>query len=178
MTERIILYLEQTKADYLKETAGLTEEQWRFKPAPECWSVAECAEHLAVVEDMLLGRIQKMKDEPAAAAEELEKIKGKEDLILKRVPVRGERKAVAPERVRPANRWPSPELLIAHFAESRDRTIAYARMAGDDDLRTRTFPHFAFGPLDGFQWLVFMAAHTERHVKQLNEVKADPAFPR
>ena len=28
------------------------------------------------------------------------------------------------------------------------------------------------------QWVLFVAAHSERHTKQINEVKADPNFPK
>lgn len=32
--------------------------------------------------------------------------------------------------------------------------------------------------LDGYQWVLFISAHSERHTKQINEVKADPGFPK
>jgi hypothetical protein len=32
--------------------------------------------------------------------------------------------------------------------------------------------------LDPYQWLLFIAAHSERHTKQMLEVKADPGFPK
>ena len=32
--------------------------------------------------------------------------------------------------------------------------------------------------LDGFEWVLFVAGHSERHTKQINEVKADPNFPK
>src|SRR5688572_19316871 len=28
---------------------GLDDAQWRFRPAPECWSIAEIAEHVTLV---------------------------------------------------------------------------------------------------------------------------------
>ena len=50
------------------------------------------------------------------------------------------------------------------------------------ELRVRTVGdcriESPLGPLDGYQWLVFIAAHTERHLAQLREVKADPKFPK
>jgi hypothetical protein len=33
-------------------------------------------------------------------------------------------------------------------------------------------------PLDAYQWLLFISAHSERHTKQILEVKADPNFPK
>jgi hypothetical protein len=173
--ERAIGYLEQTKAVYLKETSGLTEAQWRFKPAPESWSVAECAEHIAVLEDVIFARIQGMADLPMAPAEELAQIAGKEDLMVRMVTSRS-RKVQAPEAVRPTNRWPTAELLVEHFTQSRDHAIAFVSSA--DGLRNRTHPHFILGPLDGYQWLLFLAAHSDRHLKQIAEVKATPEYPK
>jgi hypothetical protein len=40
--------------------------------------------------------------------------------------------------------------------------------------------HFAampFGKLDAFQAYLFMIGHSERHLAQLKEVKADPKYP-
>ena len=34
------------------------------------------------------------------------------------------------------------------------------------------------GKLDGYQFVLLIAAHSERHTKQINEVKADPNFPK
>jgi hypothetical protein len=31
--------------------------------------------------------------------------------------------------------------------------------------------------MDGYQWVLATAAHTERHTKQILEVKSDPNFP-
>jgi hypothetical protein len=31
--------------------------------------------------------------------------------------------------------------------------------------------------MDGYQWILAAAAHTERHAKQMLEVKADDDFP-
>ena len=173
--DRAVTYLEQTKADWLKATAGLTIEQWRFKPAPDAWGIGECAEHITVVEARLLGMIQKMNARPDDSPEELAKADGKEALIVERVGGRAG-KAVAPEAVRPGNRFPEREQCMREFETLRDRTIEYARST-EDRLRLHLFPHFALGPLDGYQWLLFLAAHSERHLKQVEQVKTTPAFP-
>ena len=33
------------------------------------------------------------------------------------------------------------------------------------------------GVIDGFQWLLFTVGHSERHLAQLKEVKADAEYP-
>ncbi len=32
--------------------------------------------------------------------------------------------------------------------------------------------------LDAYQWVLLISAHCERHMKQIEEVKADPNFPK
>jgi hypothetical protein len=57
--------LVQTKKDMLASIKGLSAEQWRFKPAPNVWSVAECAEHIILAEDYLGGFAQQLLKSPA-----------------------------------------------------------------------------------------------------------------
>jgi len=45
--EKAVAYLETTKKGVLEATKGLSEAQWNFKAAPDKWSVAQCAEHIA-----------------------------------------------------------------------------------------------------------------------------------
>src|SRR5260370_16478914 len=51
----LVQQLEQTKKDMLASITGLSAAQWRFKSAPNVWSVAECAEHIILAEDYLGG---------------------------------------------------------------------------------------------------------------------------
>ena len=43
-------------------------------------------------------------------------------------------------------------------------------------------PHAADSPfgakLDAYEWILFVGTHSERHTKQILEVKADPNFPK
>lgn len=66
--------------------------------------------------------------------------------------------------------------ILAAFRERRTKTIDYASNT-KDDLRNRV-GESPVGPMDAYQWLVFIAAHSERHLAQLREVKADPGFPK
>jgi hypothetical protein len=61
--------LHATRKMFLDATANLTPEQWRFKAAPDRWSIAECAEHIAVSEDFIWAAVQKIVAGPVADAE-------------------------------------------------------------------------------------------------------------
>jgi len=165
-----------TRDNFLKSIAGLSEKQWTFKPAPDRWSVAEVSEHIAVAESTLLGLVQKRIMQSPAAPEKRELVKGKDQMILERMPDRSH-KAQAPEILRPTGRWASEAELTKAFEDSRRATMDYIRTT-NDDLRDHFFDHQVFGTLDGYQWLLLISAHSARHTEQIEEVKADPNFPK
>jgi uncharacterized damage-inducible protein DinB len=164
-----------TRDNFLKSIAGLSQKQWTFKPAPDRWSVAEVAEHIAVSESTIFGLVQKTMQSPAAP-EKREQVKGKDQMILQRLPDRSH-KAQAPERLRPTGRWATEADLTKAFEDSRKGTMDYIRTT-NDDLRDHFFDHPVFGTLDAYQWLLLISGHSARHTEQIEEVKADPNFPK
>jgi uncharacterized damage-inducible protein DinB len=168
--------LQATHDKFLQSISGLSQRQWTFKPAPDRWSVAEVAEHITVSESSILGLIQQKLMTSPATPERREQVKGKDEMILQKVPDRSH-KAQAPEFLRPTGRWPTEADLTKAFEESRKATMDYVRTT-NDDLRDHFFDHPAFGTLDGYQWLLLLSSHSERHTAQIDEVKADPNFPK
>jgi hypothetical protein len=110
--------------------------------------------------------------DPAKRAE----VKGKDEIVLKMVPDRTQKRH-APENLKPMNRWPNRDELTKAFEENRKATMDYVKTT-TGDLRDHFAPHGAPGLLDGYQWILFISAHSERHTKQIEEVKADPNFPK
>jgi uncharacterized damage-inducible protein DinB len=168
--------LQTTHDKFLQSIAGLSPKQWTFKPGPDRWSVAEVSEHIAVSESALLGLVQKQLMASPAAPEKREQVKGKDEMILQKIPDRSH-KAQAPEFLRPTGRWATEADLTKAFEESRKATMDYVRTT-NDDLRDHFFDHPVFGTLDGYQWLLLLSTHSERHTAQIEEVKADPNFPK
>lgn len=174
--EFAVKQLETTRDNFLKSIAGLSQKQWTFKPGPDRWSVAEVAEHIAISESTISSLVQKRLMSSPAAPEKREQVKGKDQMILERMPDRSH-KAQAPEMLRPTGRWATEAELVKAFNESRAANIEYVRTT-NDDLRDHFFDHPVFGPLDGYQWLLVLSAHSARHTAQIEEVKADPNFPK
>lgn len=171
---KAIKYLEKTRADVFAATKGLSAAQWNFKPATNRWSVAEVTEHIAAAEDFLRDLIQdKVMKSPART--EADDVQAIDDMILQRIPDRSV-KVQAPEPLQPANRFGSPKDSLKHFKASRAQTIAFLKQS--KDLRQHAMDSPLGKKLDGYEWVLFLAAHSERHTKQLNEVKADPGFPK
>jgi uncharacterized damage-inducible protein DinB len=174
--EYAIKQFETTRDNFLKSISGLSEKQWTFKPAPDRWSVAEVAEHITISESTIAGLVHERLMQSPAAPEKREQVKGKDEMILQRMPDRSH-KAQAPEMLRPTGRWPTEADLAKAFEESRKANMDYVRTT-NDDLRDHFFDHPAFGTMDGYQWLLLISAHSARHTAQIEEVKADPNFPR
>jgi hypothetical protein len=172
--DRAVQYLESTKQGVLTATAGLSSAQWNFKPAPDKWSVAEVVEHIAAAEDFLMSMVtsQVMKAPPRPADDDVKAI---DDMVVAKVPDRTQ-KAQAPEPLRPTNRFGSPEGSLKHFTEARAQTEVFLK--AHSDLRDHAVDSPLGKKLDGYEWVLFIAGHSERHTKQINEVKADPNFPK
>jgi uncharacterized damage-inducible protein DinB len=170
-------YLKQTKEDLLKSVKGLSREQLNFKASPESWSVAECIEHIALSENNIFGMIQGTLKEDADPAKKSE-IKLTDDGVFNAISDRSF-KVQTQEKLKPTGKFGSTEETVKEFVTKRDEHIKYAE-ATNDDLRNHffTFPVAAFGTVDSYQLILFMAGHSKRHTLQIEEVKANPAFPK
>lgn len=172
--EHAIKYLESTEKAVLDATAGLSDAQWNFKPAPDKWSVAEVTEHIAAAEDYLRGMVteQVMKAPPRPEGDDVKAI---DEMVLSKVPDRTT-KVQAPEPLKPTNRFGSPQGSLKHFEETRQQTLDFVKT--HDDLRAHAGDSPFGKKLDGYEWVLFIAGHSDRHTKQIEEVKADPNFPK
>ena len=171
--DRGVQYLEQTRDGVIAATKGLPDAQWKFKPGPDRWSVAETLEHIALAEDFLLANTKN--NVMKAPARPADRDTAKTDaFVLAAIPDRSH-KAQAPSELVPKGRW-TPAETLDHFLKSRAETIAF--LQSTPDLRA----HVADTPFgqkfDAYEWLLFISAHSERHTKQIQEVKSDPNFPK
>jgi uncharacterized damage-inducible protein DinB len=166
--------LETSKKEMLASIQGLSAAQWTFKPAPEVWSVQECAEHIILAENFIFGGAQQILktpavDRPALSNEEVDRkiVAGVQDRS---------HKAKAPEAIVPSGKFATPEDAAREFTARRDKTIAYVTTT-TDDLRVHVGPGPA-GPMDAYQFLLLLAAHSARHTAQIREVEANAGYPK
>ena len=170
--EKALALLESSKKGVLAATKGLSEAQWNFKPAPDKWSIAECMEHIAAAEDFIRGTVeQNVMKAPAAPDRDVAKIDAG---IVAHVPDRSA-KFQAPEPLKPTNRFGSPEAAIKHFVESRAKTEEFLKSTAD--LRGHAVDSPAGVKWDAYEFILMIAAHSERHTKQIEEVKTNPGYP-
>jgi hypothetical protein len=161
--------LEASRRRLLEGLAGVTDGEWSRRPAPDRWSIAECAEHVAAAE-MPLARFFASGARLEPSQEERREIRGKDDFVRSYLRDRS-RRDEAPERIRPKGRFATREETIRAFEERRAANIAYVRETSEP-LRDRFAPHPFAGVIDGYQWVLFLAAHTDRHAVQIEEIRS------
>jgi hypothetical protein len=170
--EALLAQLERTNAMLLSAVEGLTPEQWNFKPAPDRWSIADNVEHLVLAESMLRDMTKQAMQE-AASAEKLADAR-KDEMILTKV-VDRTTKVKTFEPLEPTGRWASQAEAVEAFRKERKLTKKLAKEGGD--LRAFVMDHPVVKDLDAYGNLIFASAHTERHIQQINEVKASDGYP-
>ena len=164
----ILQQLDRTRYGLMAALAGISEAQSNFKPSPENWSVADIVEHLAIVENLIVLRVQQL---PSAA--DVGNFQDSDSVLFEKVVDRSV-KFQAPERARPTGK----ALLssLEQLEVTRAKIVDVLRLA-PPDFRQHSTPHPVLGPLDGHQWLVAVAGHCARHTEQIIEAKAAPGFP-
>lgn len=173
------LYLDQTRNGVIGATKGLSDAQWKFKPAPDRWSIAEIVEHLVLAQQLILGPIKdQLAKSPVVENRNSQEI---DAVVQNRMPDRTF-KVQAPDVLQPTGRFAPSEGLDRFLTECANlRTY----LDSTPDLRQHMAPALpvkvlskgAYDSMDGYEWILAATAHIERHTKQMLEVKADPKFP-
>jgi len=174
--EKVVRLLQESREKFLQAVTPLSDEQWKWKPAPERWSVGECAEHIVAAEGALFGKMQEALSNPPNP--DWEQKTARKTEFLERVMVNRTTKAVAPEPIVPQGKLTRAEIM-EKFATARERTLRFARETQAPlKQQTSEHPFPVFNTLNAYQWLIYIPLHNIRHVLQIEEVKATAGFPK
>jgi hypothetical protein len=150
----------------------MTNAQESLRTAPGAWSVAEIAEHLAIIEERLSKLFPVMVTKAEAGG-----LRRTEEQPFQPVTVAGlversnREKYIAPETARPTGKVPLKDSLD-RLERSRQAIRALQPRLEVLDLTDVTYPHPAFGQLSAYQWLIFIGLHEERHLRQIESLMA------
>jgi len=170
--DTLLQELTGTSEGFLRSLEGIPGDRWSYAPAPEVWSVEQTAEHtVAVFRSIQRLVAKKLLERPLPPGE---KSPISDDMIVRAMFHRG-RRYEAPEFALPKGRWATPGELIAAFLEARELLLKWLDET-TVDLRSYTADHAMIGQMDGVQWLLFAAAHTERHTHQILEFRQHEGF--
>jgi uncharacterized damage-inducible protein DinB len=168
-------YYIKTRDKLLADVKGLSQNQLNWKADTSRWSVYQCTEHIALAETMIWRWIQMTEQQAATPDKRSEEKHSTEEVIA--LTTDRSHKFQAPEMLRPGTQFSGEQAALDAFVLRRDSTIEYLRMT-QDDLKDHFFVHPAFGTMDMYQALLFLAAHSARHTAQLEEVMNTPGFPK
>ncbi|MBI1788689.1 MAG: DinB family protein [Acidobacteria bacterium] len=174
--EKAIRWLNESRTEFLQLVQDLSDEQWKWKPAPERWSVGEVAEHILLSEGALFGRVREALANPPNPDWE-KKTAGKAEFLEKVMPSRV-RRAQAPEEIQPRGNLTRAEIM-SRYAEVREKSLRFIEET-QASLKDHTVEHPfpVFNTLNAYQWFIYIPLHNMRHDKQIEEVKATPGFPK
>lgn len=162
--------LHSTGAAFLDFAARTDDARWTLTPPDGGWSLGEAAEHVTLVETGVATLVRRKLFARAAPAELLAESRGKDERIEVYQADRTTRRT-APDFVTPRGAFPSRGEMIAAFRDARAIVVA-AFAAAPGDLRGYAAVHPILGPLDAYQWALFLARHLDRHLIQMEEIRA------
>ena len=172
---QVLNWLDESHKEFLAAIDRVSDAQWRWKPAPERWSVGETAEHIVLAEALLFAFVRKAMAAPPNPDWE-EQTNGKTELLIRMMPSR-QGKAVAPEPIAPHKGFARAQVK-ERFEKQRIEIVSFVnetQMALKEHTVVHPFP--SHGTLSAYQWLIYVPLHTVRHDKQIADVKATPGYP-
>jgi hypothetical protein len=170
-----VTLLQDTEKGVFASVKGLSEAQLKFKPAPDKWSVEECLKHIAISEKLIRGMLDNALKQ-AANPEKRSEMKSTDEQIIKNLEDRSTKiKTIDP--MKPENTsFKSAEEALNSFKEDREKLIEFVKNTSDD-LRGHVLM-LPIGTYDSYQLILLIGAHSNRHTQQIEEVKANPDFPK
>lgn len=149
-----VQFLKLASERFADECAKANRTQWTNCPKAGGWSMRHVAEHVTIANQNMALRLSKLT--PLSGR--------KPDIIDEEIPYLFYRGDEPPNVATPSGSWNS---WAAHAQEYRESVAGILAWRSPMDLRSVGAAHPIFGTLDGFQWLMFSGAHTERHRAQL-----------
>lgn len=169
-----IKYINWSNKELKKSLKGLSTAQLNYKSAPDRWSPQECLYHIAFSEGALRGALDQALQAPADPAAKAE-LKATDDEIKAMITNRSSKIKTA-EPFEPQNTgFKTYDEALAAFKSKRSMLIDLVKNS-NADMRNHIVA-LPFGKMDAYQFILFIAGHTNRHTQQLNEVKTATGYP-
>lgn len=169
----VVSNLKETKTDLLKNIGKLSEAQLNFKPSPDQLSIKESFFHLVLTENGLWNMLEASMKTPATP-EKRSEIK-LSDEYLSTIIIDNSTKV--PEHFKPGKAiWQSMDEAISSFKASRLKHLKYVKTT-TEDLRNHLI-QLPVGWIDDYQFIIFIAEHSNRLIYRINQIMTDPRFPK
>jgi uncharacterized damage-inducible protein DinB len=163
----LLAHADQVRGELLAVVDAVDDARWSAPGPDGGWSVSQHLAHLHLVEQSslraLFRTLRNARAEGLAQETETGSLLGALDHTGL---VEGRTKFVAPDFVVPAD-VPDRAAVRARLAESRAGLHAWAQEADGYALATVSFPHPRLGTLNLYEWVLMIADHERRHLRQI-----------
>ena len=171
-TTEILTHLDTQSAELQRAVADVPPELRERRPAPDRWAVAEALEHLAVV-NASIAKLRSTHNEAARTAglgPARDTSPVGPSLDVARIVDRS-RPVTASEASQPRAGLDA-NAAMASLAQQQEAFREMVRATDGLALEDVIVPHRVLGPLNIYQWMLFVAGHEGRHAAQIRETAA------
>ena len=171
--QEVLNYLDLERAALSEAVELVPTELRNQQPGPDRWSVAQVLQHLVIIEKRIGVGLNRWVSDAVAGelGPELETSSVMNSLPLDLITDRTTRRT-APEEVRPSG---DLDAASAWTALEQTRAALRAAVVPADGLALSEViqPHPVLGPINLYQWLLFVGSHEARHTGQVREIAAE-----
>lgn len=156
--------LSKAQATFLGVADCVAAEDWRKRPKAGRWSAAELVAHLIGVEKSVIEKADRVSQKAPRPVPFYKKWHLPMSLVESRL-IR--RKSPVPVR---EEELTDKEGMLAELRQARERSLAFLEETRHRELGAYLWRHPAIGMLNTYGWIEFLAAHENRHAKQMREI--------
>jgi DinB superfamily len=167
--EELLDHLDRRRLEVRGALEAIPFDRHQVQP-DGAWSVVNVLEHLAMVEGGVASLFRKRIDaaRTTGLGQETETSSVLEQPIFGTILDR-RRRIQGSDAVRPVSGI-APDNAWRNLEQTRSQLREVVMSADGLALGELTHPHRVFGPLNFYQWLVFVADHEARHAAQIREI--------
>ncbi len=164
--KQLILEIKNARQSYLNSIGSISEEQAKWKPSPEVWSIVDITEHLYWAEHGgILGMWKTLYAIRSGEMPKTSESKHKNLCIDEIIKTTWKEKEQVPPVAAPRMGG-----TIVFWRNALESLQGIVEQFGEDlkpeELRLQAHPHPISGPMDFHQRLEFLAFHIKRHEGQ------------
>ena len=165
----------ESSREHFQELARRSEDELKRRPADGGWTALETAEHLVLSEEALLRMVHHDVLSGTADSSLPLELQGRDGAIVAAMNDRSQ-KTKTFEFLVPVGSYQTSAAVRDAFLARRAGTLEFVRST-TSALHHHAAPLPGLGLLDGYHWLLLMAAHTDRHLEQMRESLGNGAAP-
>ncbi len=169
--------LESSYMAVMNEIHSLSDHQWNWKSSDTTWSIALVTEHLILHDELFYREARVLTGIPQMPVQP-DSLFAPDDEIFSYREITSANTGKAPSYMEPQGRWCSKQDAMDAYARIRSALIEFVDTS-EKDFR-KIYTSSGRGPTqyrDLHQLLLISVAHTQRHLKQIKQIKLEAGFP-